>query len=550
MQTTVYTVKRGDTLWGLSHKIGIDADSLARANNLHGSGVHVLQIGQKLLLPTSTTHTDTELTIHLVDLRFNSMKNAHLKLKYDSAFHYVKADAEGFVRSVMINNHAKGISVEFKGIDGKYILIANHPVLPIGKKKLTITSRAMTVKGAYHGKPGVQRESKRSLQHEIKQVNKSVHISPKGRIAKSNSKGNVSEVPRSVADVPTPINKQTRIDDGIPVQVCAGIFTEENLFLAPVNEKYRKLIIASAKRYGFTPQVLAALINTEAAQGKDGEWLSDSVNKATDASGLTQFMRPAWLEMATDSRSFMNQRLKAENGFDGVVGGGQGNHYHLIGQRGHGKDQERANIDSANVLGWRFNPEYAIDTAALYGKINLEKLEKKGVNVETLAPEDLAKVIYLAHHEGASGAVAVLKGTLSTKKAKANLKSNVTPKLAASLISRFDGDNIEVKAYTYWLYELLIDRKINIAHFMVQSDGVDPKSMGDIAQLLNGTAPSAPSDKPPPKDITPPSVAGAAQGWRDPLDSCSLRTAGLASKKVQLLAWFVMEAQKLIKAWI
>lgn len=531
MQTTFYTVKRGDTLWGLSHKIGVDVDLLARMNNLHGNKVHVLQVGQKLTLPMSTAHVDTELTIHIVDLRFKSIKHVHLKLKYDSAYHEVTTDAEGFVRDVMINDHAKGISIEFKCIDGKYILIANHATLPIGKKRLTITSRSMAVKGSYHGKPGIQRESKKNLQHEVKLPNKNVHIAPKRSISKLSGEGVASKTPISAAEIPTPINKQTRLEGGTPVQVSAEIFTEENLFLAPVNEKYRKLIIASAKHYEFTPQVLAALINTEAAQGKDGEWLADSVNAATDASGLTQFMKPAWLEMATDSRSLMNQRLRVDNGFDGVVSEGQGSSYHLIGLKGHGVNQERTKIDSADVLVWRFNPEYAIDTAALYGKVNLEKLEKRGINVSTLAPEDLAKVIYLMHHEGAGGAVAALKGTLSTRRAKTNLKSNVTSKLAAALISRFDGNDKEVKAYTYWLYELLIDKKINVAHFMIKSEGINPKSMSDIAQLLNGAAPTLPSDKPSSQVISPPTEAGAAQGWHDPLDHCTLRTAGLASKK-------------------
>lgn len=50
-QPLVYSVKQGDTLWGISRETGIEINSLARFNNLHGCAAHHLSIGQLIKLP-------------------------------------------------------------------------------------------------------------------------------------------------------------------------------------------------------------------------------------------------------------------------------------------------------------------------------------------------------------------------------------------------------------------------------------------------------------------------------------------------------------------
>lgn len=453
--------------------------------------------------------------MRILDIKFAPIKNAHLKLEYDDQLHEVTADINGVVSGIQINDHSKGLKVQFRGIDGKYLLIADHATLPLGRKKLTLTSRSMVLKGTYYAKPGAQRQTKKTIPGEIRAANKHVHIQPQDAALKP---------VKSSGGEPTVFNKETRIENGAPVQFAAAIFTEANLLLPPPNEKYRKLIIASAKRYNLTPQVLAALIDTEAAKSANGAWLPDSFNKETNAAGLTQFLKPSWLEMIADPRSLMNQRLRAEKRYDKIVGRGQWLDFYLVGMTG----SDETTIHSAEVLTWRFIPEYSIDTAALYGRINLEKLKKRGINIDALAPEDLAKVIYLTHHEGAGGAIAVLKGTLNSDTAKRNLRAQIGGQ-AEVLFARFK--NQSVQAYTYWLYELLIDKKINVAHFMVKADGVNPKNMGQIAEALGAPAIAKPAAKAPPKAPTPPVKAGAAEGWHDPLDSCVLRTAKLMSVK-------------------
>lgn len=437
------------------------------------------------------------------------------------------ADASGKVYDVKIDDHAKGIKIEFKGIDGKWIVIADHKTLPLGKKLLTLTSRQMVMKGIYYGKPGAPRQSKTAIKHEIKKTNSEVHIKPNGAASKP--------VVTAGAE-PTSSTKETRVESGTPAQVAATVFTESNLFLSPQNEKYRKLILASAKRFGFTPHALAALIDAEAAKSK-GAWNANSFNEGTDAAGLTQFLRGTWLEMVAEPRSLMNQRLKHEQKLDKIVGGrGSDGNYGLYSVNGEGKEAVKKKLGDKitnDILAWRFNPEYAIDTAALYGKINLEKLTKRGLNIAALAPEDLAKVMYLAHHEGPGGAVAVIRGTMNDDVAKNNLDSQIGEKAANAFIARFEKESEPAKtAYTYWLYHTLIDTKINVTHFMVKANGVSPKKMADIAVALGSAATMKPAAKEETqKAPTVPAQAGAAEGWHDPLKSCALRTAKLASVK-------------------
>jgi murein DD-endopeptidase MepM/ murein hydrolase activator NlpD len=518
-QQTSYTVKSGDTLWGISHQSGVDINTLAKLNHLHGKALHTLHIGQVIALPASTAQHDTMLTINIKNITFEPIKNAPLKLTYDSQTKEIQTDSNGTVKDVLINDHALGIKIEFKGIDGQWITIADHKTLPLGHKTLTVTSRQMVIKGTYYAKPGAQRQSKVDLKNEVKRANTNVHIQPQGATPKPVSKP---------VDVPKPMVKETRIEDGIPAHFVAPIFTEANLLLSPANEKYRKLILASAKRFDLAPHALAALIDAEANK-VNGSWDEKSINKETKATGLTQFVRGTWLEMVAEPRSLMNQRIKQEKKLDKVVGKlDESEAYCLYGVKGN----ETTKLDDGTIttlLQWRFNPEYAIDTAALYGKINLEKLAKRGLNIAALAPEDLAKMMYMAHHEGAGGAVAVIKGTVDPDVAAKNLPKQIGDKAAKALIVRFN--NKPAVAYTYWLYYTLIDKKINVAHFMVKSDGLQPKNMADIATALGAATVAKPAAKVLPKALTLPTQAGAAEGWHDPIDSCALRTAGLASVK-------------------
>lgn len=49
--TTIYVVKRGDSLWKIANDYGVTVDVLKELNNLTTNG---LQIGQQLIIPSST----------------------------------------------------------------------------------------------------------------------------------------------------------------------------------------------------------------------------------------------------------------------------------------------------------------------------------------------------------------------------------------------------------------------------------------------------------------------------------------------------------------
>ncbi|RZI49658.1 LysM peptidoglycan-binding domain-containing protein [Lactococcus kimchii] len=57
--TTIYTVKSGDTLWGISQRYGISVSQIQSANRLQGT---VIYIGQKLTLSSATSATATPTT--------------------------------------------------------------------------------------------------------------------------------------------------------------------------------------------------------------------------------------------------------------------------------------------------------------------------------------------------------------------------------------------------------------------------------------------------------------------------------------------------------
>lgn len=579
-----HIVKRGDTLWGISHHYQADIYQLARLNGLHGKRRHMLQIGQLIKLPQDSDCIDTELSLRILDLAFRPIKRAKLKLEFDGNSVELVADGQGEAGPIPIRDHANGIKVHFRGLDGQYAMIANHETLPLGRKRLTLTSRKMVVHGNYWAEKGTQRKASADVRREVKAAHSDPHLKPGeghaaaakpqakpaptkpvqarsapaatsqngaqkqestfwGRVTDAASEGwewltsdeektagvkpFQEQLPKAV---PQPVITQTRVDGGKPQHAVGAVFAEENLHLTPANEKYRKLLIAIAKKHGLTPHALAALINAEASKLESGEWNAKAKAGSSSASGLTQFLNLTWLQVATDRRSAVNQKLKADYGYEQVNGKWEGENYSIYGKTG----KEKTPIKSSLVLPWRFIPEYSIDAAAVYGLINMESLNEKGLDTSRLAPEDLAKVMYLAHHEGAGGAVKVIKGVLSDEKAKELLPIQVGDEKAKELAKRFCNDYD--KAYTHWLYSY-IDSKINVVAYRVKPGNLKPRSMAGIATVLQGATLPKPQPKLAATGKTGTSTAsakdrvGAAVGWHDPLGVNVIRTAGLASAK-------------------
>lgn len=619
MSKRSHIVKRGDTLWGISRHYHVEMALVAEINGLLGRQQHALQIGQQIWLPDpAQDEADTELSLRILDLAFRPINRAKLKLAFDDKVIEVVGNGEGEVGPVRIDDHAKGLRVYFQDIDGKHVLIADHKTLPLGRKRLTLTSRKMLVRGNHLHQEGSQRQATGDAKREVRRGNEGRHIEPTqgkggstttaprnspvaaggggaapqrppptggadepglvermGQFAEEawvwftgDKRENAAVSPhgqakstaggaRPTRPLPEPVSKQTRVEGGKPTHVVGALFAEENLKLLPANEQYRKIIISVAKRHGLTPQALAAVINAEAAKDyRTGEWKANSKATTSSASGLTQFLDETFMELATDKRSMVNQMLKRKHRYEQVnavyrtkANGDLALDY-IYGKIG----KEKRRIDEHEVLPLRFNPEYSIDAGAVYAIKNLDTMRRMGVNSSSLPSEDLAKLMYIAHHEGAGGAIKVIKSTLTEERAKELLPAQIPgQKKRNALLERFGGSY--KKAYIHWLYSYT-DSMINVLDFMVKPGDYQPRSMAQIAVIVNGGTAAKPDAKrnrqTAAKPPAPPSVARdptnaeaasgaqsagvggsalAATGWRNPLDVNAIRSAKLVSWK-------------------
>ncbi|KAB0585397.1 LysM peptidoglycan-binding domain-containing M23 family metallopeptidase [Ideonella dechloratans] len=581
--STEYTVKDGDTLWGISRRFDTSVDALSQFNGLTGAAKHVLHIGQKIRIPDAGSQADSEITLRILDLAFRPLSKPALKVDFDGTSHEITGDSEGTAGPLLVQDHAKGLQVHLRNPAGQYDLIAKHDSLPLGKKLLTLTSRKMLVRGQSKFDQGTGTRTTADQQRDIQRSHPTPHLpapapvpvpaptpvpaaapSPAAKpsaTASAQTKPAASTAPAAPASSPVapapvkapatqpapppqkpaPVVKEARVEGGKPQQAIGTVFTEANLLLTPANEKYRKLLIASAKQHGLTPHALAALVNAEASKLDNGEWNANAKAGSSSAAGLTQFLKTTWLQVATDKRSAVNQMLKKAHGFEQVNGQWSDKDYSIYGKTGKTKTP----IDSASVLKLRFEPSYSIDAAAVYGLINMDALRKADLNVDALAPEDLAKLMYLAHHEGAGGAADVIKGQLTEDRAAELLPVQIGASSAKELAKRFGGKYVQ--AYPYWLYGY-IDSKINVTSYMVNPGSLKPRSMADIASVLKGAKPPKPAPKPaaapaakpaastaakptPSTAAPPPSATPGSGKLVNPLKTCVIRSAGLASAK-------------------
>ncbi|AZN36838.1 M23 family metallopeptidase [Iodobacter ciconiae] len=467
------------------------------------------------------------MSIHILDMTFQAIKKPLLKLEYDGAIKEIQGDEMGWVYNISIIDLSKGLKVYFKKIDGNYVLISDHKTLPIGKKTLTLTSRSVKIKDQFYPKEGKQQQTNKEVLEEIKKKNSPPKALP--------PIGEKTKLPRTVPEkTPAPILKTTRLEGGAAVQVVAVLFTEGNLLLPKENEKYRPILLAVAKKYKIPPQALAAKIDCEAEKSKSGEWKNDSKSDSSSTLGLAQFLKGTWLSLSKNPKSLMAIKIKSKTFSP--------------------RDSE--------VLGWRADAEMSIDTAALYIEMNLESFKGKGVNIDSLSEEDKIKVAYLAHHDGSYGARLLINDEVEEEDAKSKLEKQLGKEgetLAKKFSSKFNGSY--KNAYRYWVFHDLIDARLRPDHFMVDPRGYKVKSMGDIAQSLGGPAlrlptnqtqpsvakPKLPVPQQPKQDIgrggggmpsilpnesnIPNSKVANSINWKDPITVCTIRTAGLASKK-------------------
>ena len=83
-----YTVKPGDTLYGISNQFGVSVTELANLNNVYGSN---LQVGQVLKIPINTGTNPNNMfmytvksgdTLYSIARKYNTTANDIMKLNY------------------------------------------------------------------------------------------------------------------------------------------------------------------------------------------------------------------------------------------------------------------------------------------------------------------------------------------------------------------------------------------------------------------------------------------------------------------------------------
>jgi murein DD-endopeptidase MepM/ murein hydrolase activator NlpD len=492
-----YKVKERDTLWKIARKNRTTVDAIAALNGLKGRQIHNLKVDQILLLPGDSDNSpDSKINLKFRGIDTKTFTPQQVKVEHDgtTSTHILGANA-----SIMlaIYDHTKGLRVWIEDLSKKMESVLAVDILPIGDWNLNIDSRVLKTAGSLQPKAGAASSSSSEVQNAV---------THNAQVENGQTK-----------------LEETRVEGGKPVQVIATIYTSENLRLHPANEKYRAYILDSAKRYQITPQALAAMIQAETLTKKSGEWdEKTNENAPKQAQGLCQFFAGGWQHVYCEPGTLLNADCKG--------------------------------LSESNLLAKRLVAKYAIDSLGAYAKINIRDFENASkLDTSALPPEEKAKLAYLLHHEGVFGTRRLLglagsrtndewfdalTGQLGikSKNAETRKKAETTAK---QLVQQYGNAH---KAYRGWLFNLT-DSKINVNHFVVNDPAAlstKPRTIAEITSSLTKVQqaekpapkpPKAPAPPPSPPTSQPAPASPATEGWHDPLATCTLRTANLASKK-------------------
>ncbi|QAY77284.1 peptidoglycan-binding protein [Sphingosinicella sp. BN140058] len=193
------------------------------------------------------------------------------------------------------------------------------------------------------------------------------------------------------------------------------------------NAQHQGSLERAAARTGIPTAALAAIVDAEAAKGRDGSWKLYSRNPRSSAAGLGQFLAGTWVGEAQRSGTWLNQVAK---------------------NRGWLNESGRVEKGAqAELLALRYDGETSIHAIADYAKGNLDRLRKAGVDIGGGVAK-VAQAAYLGHHLGAGDAVKFLKGGLDNGRAATLLRAQVG---AASANARLAQAGNATTAHRQWL---------------------------------------------------------------------------------------------------
>jgi hypothetical protein len=207
-----------------------------------------------------------------------------------------------------------------------------------------------------------------------------------------------------------------------------------------VNSRHAPAFAAAEARTGIPATALAAIVNAEAAKGRDGSWNPLSRNPRSSAAGLGQFLSGTWQDIAQTPGTWLNGYAAERGWLDG---------------RGRVQPGCRSEL-----LSLRYDPQASILCVADYAKRNLDQLERGGVRVRNDS-ETLAKAAYLSHHLGLGDAKKFLSGGIEAGRARMLLSAQIG---ASAAEQRIASAGSATSAHRQWLLGY-IERQIQPGRF-------------------------------------------------------------------------------------
>ena len=465
-------IKRGDTISRIAKDNNCTVNEIIRLNNIKNP--QLIYPGQTLKLPTieyaysdlspPDTNSKCELSFTFEDLINKPIPNLKIRIESATAVIYDSiTDSMGKIEKLIINSE-KEVRVLVLNAAGKIKEVANFLPIP-GKTDIILSSPKVRIKGqsaAINGMPG--------------------------DIDKGTNKNNTVSIGRDSKGNPS-------------LQLNHMCPNRYDLSLGK-NIIYYEHIIAAAKRSGFIPQSIAALINAESAKYPGGVWKQDSlcfnsskinaekkrrkglglepgndVFYKSSAAGMTQFLNLTWIGEILRSETYLNEKAVAagivaekpsldkhgrervrrdgtpilENKFQ-VSPNVWKNLYEIKKSSYTSGITPYPSLATQTIQNWlnlRFKAEYSIMAAVDYGLSNLAFLKKTGFKIDSLNDAEKAKIIYLTHHLGLTDAIRFIQSSIAESSAKNLLIAQIGSVKAAAYAS--DNDNSYMNAHRQWL---------------------------------------------------------------------------------------------------
>ena len=376
--SATYTVRKGDTLSLIAAHYNVSVASLIAANGI--SDPDVLSVGQVLTIPALTTETVLHPAIQekvaagvpqpgaLALLAAKIARASVLPKSAGKCYRYVK---RALLKAGAVDHYLEGDRAVVAGP----ILAANGfvDILPLSGAKIgspyDAPAGAVLVYKASRDAVDVNR----IYGHiEIRTADgfASDYFSVNARTgARANGLCGVGRAGRTLFGVWVKPDKSAPpvVESGAAPAVAptsaagSDSYAIDNLKLSSVNGKYQAAIAEAAALSGIAPQVLAAIIEAEAAKRKDvpGQWDANSKAPGSSAAGLMQFTTDTWIGEAKTSGRWLNGECRARG---------------LINQSGTVSDQSA-------LLQLRYDARCSIMAGSELAKAGLATLRAKGFSI-------------------------------------------------------------------------------------------------------------------------------------------------------------------------